>query len=140
MESSKKEGSVKDRQKRYFSESFKKQKVRDLEKNLTTVSMISREYSVTRSAIYKWIYKYSPHRKRGVRMIVEPMSEAKKVEELRKRIKELEQMVGQKQIQVEFMQKMIELAEEDYQIEIKKKSGSKPSSGSGLTGKNTGSK
>ena len=47
---------TKQRQYRYFSEEFKKQKVRDIENNLTGVSELCREYEVTRSAVYKWIY------------------------------------------------------------------------------------
>ncbi len=123
--------------KRIFSESFKKQKVKEIERNLCTVLEVSRSYNISRSAVYKWLDKYSMTNKQGVRLIVEPMSDTKKIKELQARIKELEQLVGQKQIQIEFTEKMIELAEERYQIDIKKKSGSKPSSGTGSTEKNT---
>lgn len=128
------------KQPRYFSESFRRQKVQDIERNLTTVSMVSREYAVSRRAVYKWIYKYSAFRAKQVRLIIEPMSDAHKIEELRKRIQELERLVGQKQIQLEFKDKMIELAEEMYRVDIKKKVGSKLSSGSGSIEKGTGGK
>jgi hypothetical protein len=65
------------------------------------------------------------------------MSDTKKIQELKAKIKELEQVVGQKQIQLEFKEKMIELAEQMYNIDIKKKLGTKPSSGSGSTDQNT---
>lgn len=120
---------------RYFSESFKREKVREIERNLTTVLMISREYEVTKAAVYKWLYKYSALRQKQVRQIIEPMSDAEKVKELRKKIQELERLVGQKQILLEFKDKMIELAEEKYGVDIKKKFGSQPSSGSGSTEK-----
>ena len=116
---------------RYFSESFRRLKVREIERNLTTVTAVSREYEVSRTSIYGWIYKYSLFRKRQIRQIIEPMSDTKKIEELQSKIKELERMVGQKQIQLEFKDKMIEIAEEMYQVDIKKKLGSKLSSGSG---------
>lgn len=122
---------------RIFSESFKRQKVREIERKLTTVLEVSRQYEVSRTAVYKWLDKYSMNNKQGVRLIIEPMSDAKKIKELQARIKELERLVGQKQIQLEFTEKMIEIAEERYQIDIKKKSASKRSSGSGSTGKNT---
>jgi len=125
---------------RFFSESFKKTKVREIERNLTSVRMVSREFEVSDTAVYNWLYKYSTLRQKQLRQIVEPMSDAHKIEELRKRIQELEQLVGQKQIQLEFKEKMIELAEEMYQVDIKKKLGSKLSNGSGSTGKNTGGK
>jgi transposase len=128
------------RQLRNFSESFRKQKVRDLDRNLTTVAMISREFDVSRTSIYRWLYKYSVYRARQVRQIIEPMSDARKIEKLRKKIKELEQLIGQKQIQLEFKDKLIEIAEQMYQVDIKKKLGSKLSSGSGSTEKDTGGK
>lgn len=120
---------------RYFSESFKQEKVREIERNLITVGQLSKEYEVTRTAVYKWLYKYSAFRKKQIRQIIEPMSDAHKIEELRSRIKELERLIGQKQIQLEFKEKMIELAEELYKIDIKKKFGTQHSSGSGCTEK-----
>jgi len=100
--------------------------------------MVSKEYDVSTTAVYKWLYKYSIFLAKQVRQIIEPMSDAQKIKDLRKKIQELEQLVGQKQIQLEFKDKMIELAEQMYKIDIKKKLGSKPSNGSGSTGKNIG--
>ena len=110
---------------RYFSESFRQAKVKEIERNLTTVASVSREYEVSRSSVYKWIYKYSFFRKRQIRQIIEPMSDTNKIKELQAKIRELERLVGQKQIQLEFKEKMIEIAEEMYHIDIKKKLGSK---------------
>jgi len=49
-------------------------------------------------------------------------------------------LIGQKQIEIEFKNKMIDIAEEMYDIDIKKKLSSKPLPGSGSTGKNTNGK
>ena len=122
---------------RYFSESFKRKKVQEIEKNICTVLEVSREYEVSATAVYKWIYKYSRNRKRGVKQIVEAMSDTRKIQELKSKIKDLEQMLGQKQFEIEFKNKMIDIAEEMYNIDIKKKLGSQRSPGSGSTGKNT---
>lgn len=128
------------RQIRCFSESFKKGKVREIERNLTSVRIVSNEYEVSIAAVYKWLNKYSLFRKRQVRQIIEPMSDSEKIKELRAKIQELERIVGQKQIELEFKEKMIEIAEQMYSVDIKKKLGSKLSSGSGSTGKNTDGK
>lgn len=125
---------------RYFSESFKMKKVREIERNLVSVLEVSREYEVSSTAVYKWLDKYSLYRKRQVRQVIEPMSDTQKIKDLKAKIKELEQMVGQKQIQLEFKEKMIELAEQMYQVDIKKKLGTRLSSGSGFTDHNTGEK
>jgi transposase len=123
---------------RYFSESIRKKCVRDIELNRATVLEISRQYEVSTTAVYNWIGKYSAHLKRGVKQVQEPMSDTKKIKELKERIKELEHMVGQKQIKVEFYEKMIELTEQELDIDIKKKGSSERSGGSGRTGKRRG--
>lgn len=128
------------RQNRYFSDSFKREKIKEIEGNLTTIADISREYQVTRSAIYKWIYKYSTMRKKSVKQVVETESDTQKITVLREKIKELEQSIGQKQILIDFQDKMIELAEEEYGVDIKKKYGTKRSSGSGTGENNTTTK
>ena len=122
---------------RYFSESFKKEKVRQIERNLVRVSEVSKEYEVSVTAVYKWLNKYSAFNKRQVRQIIEPMSDERKIKELRAKIQELERIIGQKQIQLEFKDKMIDLAEEMYNVDIKKKLGTLPLSGSGSTEDNT---
>lgn len=128
------------RQNRYFSESFRKKKVREIERNISTVREISREYGVSTTAVYKWLYKYSKLYQKQVKQVIEPMSDTRKIKELKAQVKDLEQVIGQKQIKLEFYEKMIELAEEAYDVEIKKKFGSLPSSGSGKTGQNTDGK
>lgn len=125
---------------RYFSESFKRKKVQEIEKNICTVIEVSREYEVSSTAVYKWLYKYSRNRQRGVKQIVEAVSDTRKIQELKAKIKDLEQMLGQKQFEIEFKEKMIDIAEEMYNIDIKKKLGSQRSPGSGATGKNTDEK
>ena len=104
------------------------------------MSDICREYQVSSSAVYKWLHKYSALRSMGARQIVEPMSDTNKIKALKDRIAELERMVGQKQVELEFQDKLIAMAEQMYQVDIKKKLGSKPSSGSGSTASNTGSR
>ncbi len=122
---------------RHFSDDFKRAKVKEIEKNLVTVTELSREYQITRTSVYRWIYLYSTNRKRQERQIGERMSDTRKIKELREKVKELERIIGQKQIQIDFKDKMIEIAEEMYDVDIKKKLNSSPSSGSGNTGKRT---
>jgi len=119
------------RQNRYFSEEFKRQKVKDLERNMVTIPELCREYRLSRASVYKWIYKFSANRKKQERQIVEKSSDTRKIRELQDRIKELERVIGQKQLLIDFKDKMIEIAEEMYQVDIKKKLSSIPSNGTG---------
>ena len=123
----------KQRQNRYFSEAFKKKKVNEIEKNLTTVLQVSREYEVSCTSVYKWIYKYSQHMKKGVKQVVEAQSDTYKLQQYRQQVHELERIVGQKQLQIDFLEKVIALAEEEYGFDLKKKGSSRPYSGTGST-------
>jgi len=125
------------RHNRYFSDEFKKKKVKELENNLASVSDICRTYSVSKTSVYRWIYKYSVMAKKQLKQVVEAKSDTKKIKVLQERIKELERIVGQKQLLLEFKDKMIEIAESTYGIDIKKKVNSKRSSGTTSTGKST---
>lgn len=112
---------TKERRNRYFSEEIKRKLVDELDRNLISISEICREYQVSNTAVYKWKEKYSVMGKKKVRMVVEPESDTRKLQQLKEKIKELERVVGQKQIKIEFLEKMIELTEEDLGIDIKKK-------------------
>ena len=125
---------------RKFSEDFKRTKVKELERNLASISDICKTYTVSRSAVYKWIYKYSIMAKKNLKQVVEAKSDTKKIQMLEERIKELERLVGQKQILLEFKDKMIEIAEKTYGVDIKKKVSTKLSSGSTSTKKDTDTK
>lgn len=118
---------------RTFSVSIRKEVVRKIENNLLTVTEACINYQVSRTSVYNWVYKYSSLYKKGHRQIIEPMSSSKQIKVLKDKIKELELIVGQKQIELDFLNKLIELAEEDLGIDIKKKAGSKRKSGSGKT-------
>lgn len=131
---------VKERQNRYFSEDIKRKKVSEIDRNLTSIAEVSREYQVSRTAIYRWLKKYSQMRKKGLKQVVEAKSDTRKILQLKDQVKELERHIGQKQIKIDFLEKMIELAQEEYGIDIKKKVPMPPSGGSGLTEKSTTTK
>ena len=106
---------------RYFSEDFKRKKVEEIDKRITSISDICKEYDVSNTAVYRWVYKYSLMRKKGVKMVVEAQSDTAKIKALKEHIKELEQLLGQKQFEVDFMKKQMEIASEDYGVDFKKK-------------------
>jgi transposase-like protein len=124
---------VRERQNRFFNESFKRSKVSEIDRNILSVSELCKEYQVSRSSVYKWIYKYSQMRKRENKQVIEPESETRKVLLLKQEVAELQRVIGEKQLKMDFLEKMIELTEEEYGLDIKKKFTARPSSGSGTT-------
>lgn len=124
--------SIAQRRVRNFSESFKIKRVKELERGITRACDIQREYNVSYTSILRWKNKYGMSKsQKPEKIIIETQSDTKKLIELRKRIADLERIVGQKQIQLDFKDKMIELAEDHYKVDIKKKFVGKPSSGIG---------
>lgn len=118
---------------RKFTEEFKLTVVREYESGVHTVLEMSRLFGISETNIYNWIYKYSAYNKKKVRIVEMTESSSKKVSELQKRIKELESIVGQKQIKIDYLEKMMEIAQEQYGIDIKKNSDTSQSHTSGKT-------
>ena len=126
--------------KRYFSEDFKKKKVSELDKKITTISEICKQYEVSGTAVYKWIYKYSLMKKKGVKMVVEAQSDTARIKTLRQHVTELEQLLGQKQFEIDFLKKQMEIASDQYGIDLKKKLSGQHSGGFGNIDTNTATK
>ena len=127
--------STAERRKRTFSEDFKRQRVREFELKQTTITEVGKAYQVRQCNVWKWMVKYGSSYKKGVRLIVEMESESKKLIELQAKIAELERIIGQKQLTIDFQAKIIDLAEQAYKLDIKKKFETTPSSTSGKTDK-----
>lgn len=105
---------------RRYSEDFRKSIVSLFEKGEYSVHQLEKLYGVNNVTIYKWIYKYSSFNEKGVRIVEMKESNQNKIKELQIRLKELERIVGQKQIAIDYLEKMIELAKSEFDIDIKK--------------------
>lgn len=101
---------------------------------------VCRDYGVTSGAVYKWLNKFSRHLQRGETIVIQKDSEEHKSHDLRKRIAELERIVGQKQMEVDFLNKVIELGSLEVKVDIKKKYGGRLSGGSDPIKGNTAGK
>lgn len=124
---------IKIKGKRKFTDEFKKARVKEFEKGQLTALEITREYKLGLALIYKWIRKYSIYHQNNYQVVVEEKSLSKKNQALRKRIEDLEAMLGRKQMEVEYLQKVIDINSEDLEIDLKKKHGTAPSNGFGET-------
>jgi len=110
------------RKTRIYTEDFKKSIVKEFESGNYSVPQLERLYGIPNASIYRWIYKFSTFNEKGYRVIEMKESSNKKVKDLEKKVKELEQMVGQKQIKIDYLEKMIDLAKEEFDIDVKKNS------------------
>ena len=127
------ESKLRIRQIRHFSIAFKEKVVSDIDKGLTSIREVSSLYEIRKAVIYRWIYRYSIHHKQGTRMVVEMESEGKKTEFLQKRVAELERIIGQKQLTIDYLERLIHLASAHYETDVKKNFATEPLSTSETT-------
>lgn len=128
-------------QRRTFSEPIRQKTVRDIESGSATVRQVSRDLCTSEQTIYRWIYRYSRYLEKNKVMVVEDKSESYKTKELEKRLKDAEAALGRKQMEIDFLNKLIEFANEEYKTDIKKNLSNGPSPGSkSIKGKGTSTK
>lgn len=120
------------RKQRYFSETFKKSKVAELTAKQITMREICEIYGVSRQSVYTWLYRYSPHHEKGTNQIVEMESESKRSKLLLERVAELEGVIGRKQLTIDYLEKLIEIAGVELGCDLKKTFGHNSSNGSGV--------
>lgn len=92
-----------------------------IEEKQVTVNQLSRIYDVSTTAIYNWIRQYSTKISRGEKIVIEKESEGSRTIKLLNRVSELERTIGQKQLQIDYLEKVLELGSEEVGFDIKKK-------------------
>ena len=125
------------RQRRIFSEEFKRQKAQQIVEKKVSVSDVSALYGIAKITVYRWLYRYSPHHQKGTTQVVQMESEEHKTKQLLQKVAELERIVGQKQIHIDYLEKLIEISGQELKTDLKKTFSAQHSSGSDSTKPNT---
>jgi transposase-like protein len=125
------------RQLRTFSEEFKRQKVQLIVEKKVSIADVSTIYKVSKVTVYRWLYRYSADHEQGAKQVVQMQSEEYKTKELLRQVAELERAVGQKQLQVDYLERLVQLSGESLKIDLKKTFGGPRLSGSDSTKTNT---
>jgi len=123
------------RHKRHFTEDFKRHLVKEYERGQLGVLDLEKLYQVSNNLIYSWIYKYSNFNKKSIQVVEMKQSSAQKIKQLEAKVKELERAVGQKQLMIDYLEKMMDIAKDELGIDIKKNSDTPQSTGSSKTKK-----
>ena len=109
------------RKRRSYTDEFKKELVNGFESGEFSVSQLEKLYGISSTVIYRWIYKFSIFNEKGIRVVEMKQSSSLKLKELSQKVKDLERIVGQKQIKIDYLEKMIDIAKDEFDIDIKKK-------------------
>jgi transposase len=126
---------IKLRKRRVFTDQFKRARVKEYETGEYTISELSRIFDIQSVILYRWIHKYSNYNKKSTVIVEMKDSATKKLKDYEKRIAELEQALGQKQLNIDYLEKMVELAKTELNIDLKKNFNTPSLTGSSKTGK-----
>ena len=114
---------------RTFSTEFKRAKVRQIESGIVSVGQVAREHEVSTTSVYKWLARYGNHTK-STQVVVQLNSEEHRTKQLREELRELERVLGRKQLEIDYLNAVIEAGSRELGIDLKKTVGPKPSSSS----------
>jgi len=123
------------RKHRLYSEEFKRQLVLDFESGKFSVPQLSKLHGISNSVLYRWVYKFSIFNEQGFRIIEMKESSSTKLKSLEQRVKDLERTIGQKQLKIDYLEKLIDIAGEELKVDIKKNSNTPQSAGFAKTKK-----
>ena len=115
------------RKRRIFSETFKQTRVKEIESGLVKVAEVSRLYKVHPSTVYNWLYRYSKTMVKGTIQVIQMESESHQKKLLLAQIKELEAALGRKQLALDYLEKLVSLASEEFGVDLKKNFATKSS-------------
>ena len=126
-----------------YSESFKWQVVQEVLSGKLTKEAARVAYGIkSNCAILYWMRKYSGNDDyRHMHTLTKDLSamhNSKEYNELKERIKQLEEELRRANLRADLWQKMIETAQEHLGIDIKKNYGAQPSKPSGKTARHQG--
>jgi transposase-like protein len=125
---------------RKYSDEFKWRVVHEVLSGNLTKEAARRVYGIKgKSAVLNWLRKFGGIESRNLAEL-QPLSKQeeklrmKELSEKDKRIKELEAELSRERLRADLWQKIVELAEEQLNIDVRKKFGAKPSIPSKKTG------
>lgn len=121
------------RHRRFFSEELKRKIVKEIGAKLHTVSEIGKLYGVSTTAVYRWVYQYTPGLAPGTTQVVQMESESERTRIAEQRVAELERALGRKQLELEVVEKILEVGSASLGFDLKKTFSTTPLHGIGAT-------
>ncbi|OGU40126.1 MAG: hypothetical protein A2X61_07000 [Ignavibacteria bacterium GWB2_35_12] len=109
------------RQRRIFNTELKRRLVEEIEYKKLKVRDVVNLYRVSATSVHMWININSTFNRKGVTMVVEADSKDTKFDKLLKYIAELEQTLGKKQLEIDYLNKVVDICSDDLGYDVKKK-------------------
>ncbi len=121
------------RERKFYSKECRERVLTAYYNSNEPVDMIARRFQVKRDTVSSWVYRkrVTSNPKESSKFVVSsiiPMKEEKlPIEAMEERIRELEQQLAKEKMRSTCLDTMIDIAERELKIDIRKKSGAKQS-------------
>ena len=111
---------------RKFDNEFKLSVVQSFVSGESTQYALCKRYSLSRTLIRNWIRIFAPDYQPTQRDFMnKKQSESAEIQALKRALREKEVEVSRQRMRADFYETMVEVAEEQFNIEIRKKAGTK---------------
>lgn len=111
---------------RQYSEAFKCKVVREIESGLVTREGARRRYGIGGgTTVDLWCRKYGRFERLGATVIVNTAKERDETKELRERVRQLETALADEKLKTMALETLIEVAERELKVPIRKNSGAR---------------
>lgn len=116
-----------------YALAFKKAIVQDFESGQYSAQQLARLHGIALQSVYNWIHQLSQLNQKGLRIVEYANSSQEKLRQLERKVADLERRLGQKQVQLDLQNKLIEIASEELGMDLKKSFSTERSSTSKTT-------
>lgn len=103
---------------RVFSESFKREKVSQIESGHITVYRLSKMLELGDYAIYQWLKKYGTKDYKSPVIVIETESDYLKWKNTQGQIQHMENLLGKLHIKLEYYEEVLKLASDHFHVDI----------------------
>lgn len=110
-----------------YSIAFKQKVISEIEEGKYTKSESSRIYGISPGSIYYWLKRYGKYKVLNKIVRIEMKGEKDRIKQLEKEKRALESALAQSHLKTLYLESLVEIAEDKYGVDLKKKSDTKES-------------
>lgn len=111
---------VNERQHRRFSEEFRREQVKLIEKGERTIAQVSHLYEVKRDNVRRWVKQYGI-KDRPEMMIIQTQEEVNRIKDLQNQLLKLNEVIGKMHVELLYKNELLDLARQQLGPDFEKK-------------------
>jgi transposase-like protein len=111
---------VNERQHRRFSEEFRREQVKLIEKGERTIAQVSQLYEVKRDNVRRWVKQYGI-KDRPEMIVIQTQEEVNRIKDLQSQVLKLNEVIGKMHVELLYKSELLDLARKHLGADFEKK-------------------